>query len=425
MKRIAVAAVLVVLLLAVCSAVSYVGGKEAAVLDPRFGDPVVLRPGFSIHAPFLSHVTHYPLDPRKVEGQVKVETRDNLNFRIRYTLTASLEPESLLAFHARRAGRPLDPVLQQLSDETVQKAAAFLRADEILGTAARERWLGALYPPAMERGLKAQEIQVTPVDSRALVNAALIYQDRNLPNAALQLLKVGVERFPQDSRVHYGLGRLYEHQGKEKEAEEEYLQALLLDPVATEPMGRLIGALLKRREFDRAQRLIEAALDKDRLSAPHYSWVGIVLQLQAKYDDAEKAFRKAIELDPKSAEYRAGLGALFLSKGDPAGAQKPLKEAIRIDPNLTLALYNLGIALAMQGKSSEAIPFFEHAERAGPPSVGLLNALANAYRETGQTPKAIAALRRSLRLQPNQKEEQKLLRQLQSERSPASPRKTS
>ena len=425
MRRFAAAALVVVLLLAVFSAVSYVGGKESAVLDPRFGDPVVLRPGFSIHAPFLSRVTHYPLDPRKVEGQVKVETRDNLNFRVRYTLTASLEPESLLALHARRAGRPLDPVLQQLSDETVQKAAAFLRADEILGTAARERWLGALYPPARERGLKALEIQVAPVDSRALVNAALIYQERNLPNAALQLLKLGVERFPQDSQVRYGLGRLYEHQGKQKEAEEEYLQALLLDPVAREPMGRLIGALLKRREFDRAQRLLEAALDKDRVSAPHYGWIGIVLQLQAKYDDAEKAFRKAIELDPKNAEYRAGLGALFLSKGDPAGAREPLKEAIRIKPNLTLALYNLGIALAMEGKSSEAIPFFEQAARTGPPSVGLLNALANAYRETGQTPKAIAALRRSLRLQPDQKEEQKLLRQLQSGRPSTPPRKTS
>jgi len=57
--------------------------------------------------------------------------------------------------------------------------------------------------------------------------------------------------------------------------------------------------------------------------------------------------------------------------------------------------------------------------------VGLLNALANAYRETGQTPKAIAALRRSLRLQPDQKEEQKLLRQLQSGRPSTPPRKTS
>ncbi len=414
MRRIAVAALLVVLLLAVYSAVSYIGDKESAVLDPRFGDPVVLHPGFSLHAPFLSRVTHYPLDPRKVEGQVKVETRDNLNFSVRYTLTLSLDPEGLLALHARRAGRPLDVVLQQLSDETVQKAATFLRADEILGTAARERWLGVLYPPAKERGLKATEIEVAPVDSRALVNAALIYQDRNLPHAALELLQFGVERFPQDSRVHYGLGRLYEYQGKQKEAEEEYLQALLLDPVATDPMGRLIGSLLKRREFERAQRLLEAALDKDRLSAPHYNWVGVVLQLQAKYDDAEKAFRKAIELDPKNAQYHAALGALFLSKGDPAGAQEPLKEAIRINPNLTLALYDLGVALAMEGKSSEAIPFFEQAERVGPASVGLLNALAGAYRETGQTAKAIAALKRSLRLQPGQKNEQRLLRELES-----------
>jgi len=423
MKRTVLAGLAVVILLAVYSSVSYIGRGQAAVLDPRFGDPVILRAGLGIHAPFLSRVTQYPLDPRKVEGLVKVEARDNMNFRIRYTLQASLDPERLLAFHARRAGRPLAPVLQQLSDETVQKAATSLRADEILGTAARDRWMGALHQPAGERGLKAVEIEVAPVESRSLVNAALIYQERNLPNAALELLSLGAERFPQDSLVHFGLGRLYEHQGKQKEAEDEYTQALLLDPAATEPMGRLIGALLKRREFDRAQRLVEAALAKDSASAPHYNWLGIVLQLQAKYADAEKALRKAVELDPKNAEYRAGLGALLLSKGDPAGAQEPLREAIRIKPNLTLALYNLGVALALEGKSAEAIPFFEQAERAGPPSVGLLNALANAYRETGQAPKAIAALKRSLRLKPDQKEQEKLLRELQSGRSSAAPRK--
>ena len=425
MKRYLLAGLVVLILLAVFSSVSYVGSRESAVLDPRFGDPEILGPGFSIHAPFLSRVNKYPLDPRKVEGQVKVEARDNMNFRVRYSLQTSLDPGTLLTFHARRAGRPLAPVLQQLSDETVQKAATLLRADEILGTAPRERWLGALVLPARERGLKALEIEVTPVDSRALVNAALIYQERNLPNAALALLRIGAERFPQDSLVHFGLGRLYEHHGRQKEAEDEYLQALLLDPVATEPMGRLIGALLTRREFDRAQRLLDAALEKDPDSAPHHHWIGVVLQLQAKYDDAEKAFRRAVELDPKSAEYRAGLGALLLSKGDPAGAQEPLKEAIRIEPNFTLALYNLGIALAMQDKPTEAIPFFEQAERTAPPTVGLLNALAKAYRETGQTPKAISALRRSLRLKPGQKDQEMLLRQLEAARPRAAPRAAS
>jgi len=416
MKRYAAAGLVAVLLLAAFSGVTYVGGEKMAILDPRFGEPEILSPGFHLHTPFLNRVTHYPLEPREVKGEVKVDTRDNLNFRVHYTLQLSPDPEALLALHARRAGRPLEPVLQQLSDEMLQKASAFLRADEILGNSTRERWLGSLYPPAKERGLKALDIQVTPVEPRVMVNAALVYQERNLPNAALQLGKLGVERFPMDPQVRYGLGRIYEHQGKAREAEDEYLQALLLDPSARDPMGRLIAMLLIRREFDRARRLLDAALEKDPASAPHHNWMGVVLQLEANYDDAEKAFQKAISLDPKNADYRAGLGALYLAKGETARAQESLKEAIRDKPNFALALYNLGIALAMEKKPAEAIPFFEQAQRSGPPSVGLLNALAKAYQETGQTPKAVQALQRSLRLQPAQPEQQKRLQKLKSER---------
>jgi tetratricopeptide (TPR) repeat protein len=419
MRRIATVAVAAVLLLAAVSSVSHVGSSETAVLDPRFGQPAVLPSGFHFHAPFLSRVAHYPLDPRKVEGQVKVDTRDNLNFHVHYVLQLSLDPETILAFHARRAGRPLDPVFRQLSDETVQKAASFLRADEILGTAPPERWLGALFPPSKERGLKVSAIQVTPVEPRVLANTALIYQERNLPKAALALAQMGVDRYPKDPQVHFGLGRVYESQGRQKEAEDEYLQALLLDPAARAPMGRLIASLIRRKEFDQARHLLDAALEKNPSSAPHYNWLGVVLQLQAQYDEAEKAFQKAIAIDSKNADYRAGLGALYLAKGNSPSAQESLKEALRIKPNFPLALYNMGIALAMQGKSSEAIPFFEQAGRAGPPTVGLLNALAKAYQETGQTPKAIQALQRSLALQPSQPDQQKMLRRLQSGRPPA------
>ena len=423
MKRLALAAGATVLLLLLVSAVSRVGPNERAVLDPRFGDPVVLEPGIHFRTPLFSRLSRYPLSPRKVESEVRVETRDNLNFRIRYTLEETFDPETLLAFHARRAGRPLPLVLKQLADESVQEAAPFLRADEILGTALRERWLGVLYPPTKDRGLKALGIEVAAPDPKVFVNAALIYQQRNLPAAALRLARLGLERAPNSSRAHYGLGRIHELQGKQKEAEDEYVRALFLEPAAREPMGRLVGALLKRREFERARRLLQAALDKDGSSSPHFNWLGVTLQLEAKYDEALRAFDQAVALDPKNPEYHANRGALLLAKGDARGAQESLREALKIQPNHTLALYNLGVALALEGKPAEALPFLERAEQSGSPTVGLLNALARVYQETGQSAKAVLALQRSLKMQPEQPEQLKALRQLQLGRpAPGAPR---
>jgi len=414
MKRIVAIATAVLVLAALFSSVSFVGGDEVGVLDPRFGNPVVLSRGIHFHLPFLSRVTHYPLTPVTVEAESKLETRDNLNFKAHYRLEQSFDPETILAFHSRRGGRPLAEVRKQITEAAVQKASTQLRADEILGSATQERWMAVLIPPCREGGIRPLGMTVDPVESRAMVNAALIYLQRNLPAAALHLVQMAVTRYPQDPMAHYGLGRVYEAQGKGPEAEAEYIQALFLDPAAKEPMARLVGELLKRKDFARTQRLLAAALEKDRTSAAHYNWMGITLQFQSRYDEAQVAFQKAIELDPKNAEYRANQGALLLARGDYKSAEASLKEAIRLNPDFALALYNLGVSIGEQGRNQEALPFFEQAEKVGPVSVGLLNALSRAYQEVGDTPKAIAALKRSLAMNPNQPQQTNLLKQLQS-----------
>ena len=419
MKRLIAIGVVVLAAAAIYSSVSYVGAEEAAVLDPRFGEPQILGRGIHVHLPFLSRVTHYPLKPEKVDSEAKLETRDNLNFNARYTLESTFDPDTLLAFHARRGGRPVETVRRQAGDEAVKEAAAQLRADEVLGAATPERWIAVLTPPCRKAGLRPVGITVQPMTATAMVNAALIYQQRNLPRAALNLAKLAVDRYGSDASTHYGLGRIYEAQGRGEDAEAEFVQALFLDPAAKDPMGALVGRLLKRKDFARAQRLLAAALEKDRLSAPHYNWMGITMQLQGRLDEARVAFQKAVELDAKNAEYRASLGALELARSDPKAAEESLKEAIRINPNHSLALYNLGIAVAEQGRNTEAIPFFERAEKSGPPSVGLLNALARAYREIGDLPRAAATLRRSLALKPDQPEQQKILKQLGPVKPPA------
>ncbi len=412
MKRIVAIAAGVIALAALFSSVSFVGGDELGVLDPRFGDPVVLTRGIHFHLPFLSRVTHYPLTPVKVEAESKLETRDNLNFKAHYRLEQSFDPATILTFHARRGGRPLAEVRKQTTEDAVQKAATLLRADEILGAATHERWMAVLIPPCREDGIRPLGMTVDPVGARAMVNSTLIYLQRDLPAAALHLAQMAVGLYPQDPLAHYGLGRVYEDQGKTQEAEAEYVQALFLDPAAKEPMARLVGDLLKRREFGRTQRLLSAALEKDRTSAPHYNWMGITMQLQARYDDSKIAFQKAVELDPKNAEYRANQGALFLALGNYQSAEESLKEAIRLNPDFALALYNLGVSIAEQGRNQEAVPFFEQAEKVGPVTVGLLNALSRAYREVGDIPKAVSAIQRSLALNPNQPEQKNLLKQL-------------
>ena len=58
MKRFIAIAAVVFVAAAIYSSISFVGGEEAAVLDPRFGNPSILSRGIHFHLPFLSRVTH-------------------------------------------------------------------------------------------------------------------------------------------------------------------------------------------------------------------------------------------------------------------------------------------------------------------------------------------------------------------------------
>jgi predicted Zn-dependent protease len=56
----------------------------------------------------------------------------------------------------------------------------------------------------------------------------------------------------------------------------------------------------------------------------------------------------------------------------------------------------------MQGKIDDAIGFFEKAAATGPPSVALLNSMAQAYEQKGDLARAAEALRQSLKDRPDQ-----------------------
>ena len=77
-----------------------------------------------------------------------------------------------------------------------------------------------------------------------------------------------------------------------------------------------------------------------------------------------------------------------------------------------------GINPKRAGESHIGVPIFattaEAAAKAGPPSVALLNAMAQAYEQKGENAKAAEALRRSLSQRPDQKGRAADLRRLQA-----------
>jgi len=95
-------------------------------------------------------------------------------------------------------------------------------------------------------------------------------------------------------------------------------------------------------------------------------------------------------------------------------ARAAYEEALKLKPDHALALYNLGVVAAMQNRIDEAIGFFERAAAAAPPSVALLNSMAQAYEQKGDMPRAAEALRRSLKDRPDQPDRVAALRRIEA-----------
>ena len=148
---------------------------------------------------------------------------------------------------------------------------------------------------------------------------------------------------------------------------------------------------------------------------------------------AIEELRAVLADDPGIAVARSQLAVALMAIGNHSGAIEQLRilaadrtasaedmeDAIALlrpvagmKPENGEALAALGAALARTGRPREAIPYLERAVAAGQQSAAVLNGLGFARLESGDRTGALAALRRSLAITPNQPQVQQAVREL-------------
>jgi len=132
---------------------------------------------------------------------------------------------------------------------------------------------------------------------------------------------------PKSAAAHNAVAfMLYKFEWKWKESEQEFRQAILLDP---------------------------------KYSLAHH-WFGEFLKLLMRHDESIAEFRKAIELDPFSIPIRYDYILALLNAGRVAEARRVVDESFAIDPNAgRLITVNADILLA-EGKIAESVDMRLH-----------------------------------------------------------------
>jgi tetratricopeptide (TPR) repeat protein len=277
-------------------------------------------------------------------------------------------------------------------EEALRQLRAAIAADPNEGSA--NFYLGTL----------AAESGNPQLATRYLAVAARTYRDRYAARYNLTLALYDAGRWEEALRgleemigggrggtaeVENLLARGYDHLDRVKEAVDAYQRAIRLEPRSAVHYFDLGLMALRRRSYELAQMVLEAAvrnlpddrnlslalgatlqlrgqmdkaqavfagLRERRPSDPVvYVYLGNSLFEAGRFEDAAAAFTKSTELDPRNgrAFYQAAVSLVKLGRETDPRARRWLERAIELEPKLAPAYYQLA-KLAAEGDAAQA-----------------------------------------------------------------------
>jgi Tfp pilus assembly protein PilF len=267
----------------------------------------------------------------------------------------------------------------------------YYRLGQLLSQQKPPRWAEAVECWAAARALRP--------DLGVHLSVALLHSGRTDEGLAL-LARMGQES-PDNPFLHYLQGLALHEEGKFKEAEAAFRQAIERKSNYAEAYNELGVILIDQGKPGDAEEACRKAIALKPDYAVPYHNLGNALVNQERPVEAEEAFRKAIKLKPDLVIAYNSLGIALMDQGKPVDAEKACREAIACKPDYADAYNTLGNALMDQGKPVDAEKACRAAITCKPDYVEAYNTLGAALTDQGKLVDAEAACRKAIALKPD------------------------
>jgi choline-sulfatase len=351
-------------------------------------------------------------------------------------VTNRLAQESARVEELRRSlkaalARPARSAAAKVDAETAERLAALgylgggRGAPGGAGAAGRDPKDGVRLMPRLNRGMSAartdpalaiRELSAVLAEDPGLIMArrtlAVAYasarqHDRAI--AELRRLEKAGQLSAEDAIV---LGDNLRFAGRLAESTEVLRRAARENPKFAQPWLSLAEVHIKERNNAEAARAYEHVLGlvPDHIEA--LRGLGDIALLDGRLEAAAARYGRILEVDPADAGAMTKLGVLRMRAGRPDEAIALFRKAVEREPANGEALLYLAGALAASNRPAEALPFFERALAAGPRSSMALNGLGLTRLALGDRRGAGESFRESLRLDPDQPDVARTLREL-------------
>jgi len=208
---------------------------------------------------------------------------------------------------------------------------------------------------------------------------------KNLPSAENEY-RQAIRINPDFAEAYYRLGVLQIQQEYPTAARESLAQAVDLDPKNLDARLQLGDLLISSTQYAGARQQAEAVLQQDGKNSGAHRLLGQVALHQMQYIPAEKELKQAIELDPHDQRTYEVLGLAQLLDAEYGAAEKSFQTAIDIKPDDPQTYINLASFYKGQNAPDRAEQVLRQGIARDPKVVDLPVALAGFYVERNRVP---------------------------------------
>jgi len=288
-----------------------------------------------------------------------------------------------------------------------------------------------------------------PDDTDNRVRLALTIWRQSGIEAAMRVLREGLDRRADNAELQYQLGVLHAARGSYAAAEEWLVRAIACDPAHVSAHERLAQCCSIRGDHAEALALLQRAHDLDPLNAQvglqlsllaggltgaavpltaslasaseplldrtaieklgeiisrEPDFVDAFLSLPASEVDREvfstlaATLEHALARHPEYADLHYHCGAVYRRLGKNAAAVEHAEQAIRINPRYVRALMLLAVLYRQSNRPSDGVQRLEEAIRRGGDYADVHYMLGRLYQKAGQSTRAREAFERALEL---------------------------
>jgi tetratricopeptide (TPR) repeat protein len=203
---------------------------------------------------------------------------------------------------------------------------------------------------------------------------------------------------------HQAAASDYERRHLYAEAEEEYREAVKIDPNNAALQSAFGHVLVQERKWDEAISALRAAISLQPEDAVAHNNLGVALQTVGNVADAIPDFREAIRLQPDYLEAHSNLGHALEKQNDLSGSIAEYHEVLRLKPDDADAHFHLGVADYKQGNSDGAVDEYREAIRLQPGFALAHFGLGGVLYNRGEHDAGIEELRTAYSLSPDDPE---------------------